>query len=303
MYTGIFPPLCSTIIFPYWKLFFQSRLNHMFIPNTWNIFHKSGYSWISHVETWRYPGLWIVYLLDIWMFHDFSGFCLDDFSICISGSHPCSPVDLQVLWVHSGWTMPPEICSDLDHFLRQLYTYIHWNVYIYTYCTKWYVCIYIYIWYMCQISVNMASSQYQVNCWQAILVSTLYQFQSWCFKSYYNIYIYVFSYTGCFSGGGSMDPPSIWLNSGALEVLGFPSEVSGPRRDFGPDLSQMEPRPKGRHRRISMAFRMFIVGYPLVNVYSLRTGTSPSLIGKSTNCLCAIFNSYVKLPEAILWYI
>jgi hypothetical protein len=40
--------------------------------------------------------------------------------------------------------------------------------------------------------------------------------------------------------------------------------------------------------------------YPLVNVYSLRTGKSPSLMGKSTINIYkyAIFNSYFsKLPE------
>ena len=155
-----------------------------------------------------------------------------------------SPVDLQVLWAHSGWTMPPEICSDLDHFLRQLYTHIHWNIYIYVYI---YVCIhtimYIYI-YVCvkypwkwpvHIFKSTAGKPY---------VSTLYQFQSWCFKSYYNICIYIWMYfhTRVVCGGVYGSTP-IWLNSGALEVLGFPSEVSGPRRDFGPDLSQMEPRP------------------------------------------------------------
>ena len=40
--------------------------------------------------------------------------------------------------------------------------------------------------------------------------------------------------------------------------------------------------------------------YPVVNVYSLRTGKSPSLMGKSTINIYryAIFNSYFsKLPE------
>ena len=36
--------------------------------------------------------------------------------------------------------------------------------------------------------------------------------------------------------------------------------------------------------------------YPLVNVYSLRTGKSPCSMGKSTISM-AMFNSYVKLPE------
>jgi len=41
------------------------------------------------------------------------------------------------------------------------------------------------------------------------------------------------------------------------------------------------------------------MAYPLVNVYSLRTGKSPSLIGKSTISMPHGFNSYVKLPAGM----
>ena len=40
-----------------------------------------------------------------------------------------------------------------------------------------------------------------------------------------------------------------------------------------------------------------MVIYPLVNVNRLRTGKSPFVMGKSTNCSWAIFNSNANLPE------
>lgn len=253
----------------------------MFIPNTWNIFHKSGYSWISHVEISRFVNsLSSGYLGVSWFF---SGFFMIFLSAYLDLTHVLcqfspqkSPVDLQALWAHSGWTMPPEICSDLDHFLRQLYTHIHWNIYICIH-TIMYIYIYVCVKYPWKWPVHIFKSTAGKP-----YVSTLYQFQSWCFKSYYNIYIYmnVFSYTGCLWR-------CIWINPHLTELRRLGSSwlsiwgIWAEKRFWAGLVTNGASALGAGHPWISMAFRMFIVGYPLVNVY-IVAGKSPS-IGKSTN--------------------